>query len=237
MRCPAFLRRRYWDDVRASEIKSYLELETAENIARGMSPDDAATAARRKLGNSTLIREEIYRMNTVSWLESIGQDLRYGARLLTKNPGFAVVGILSLALGIGANAAIFQLLDAVRLRSLPVANPQELAEIKIVGGNGGVGTNEAYGQLTRPIWEEIRQNHPAFSRAFAWRTFSESVGKGSNLQVVSSLFVTGDAFQTLGIQPWQGRLIRPEDETACPDTVVAVSYLYWQTKLGGPAAG
>ncbi len=233
MRWPPFLRRKYWDAIRARELESYLELETAENMSRGMTPEDAAAAARRRLGNSTLIREEIYTMNTVSWLESLVQDFRYALRTLTLNPGFAIVGILSLALGIGANTAIFQLLNAVRLRSLPVAKPQELAEIKIVGGNGGLGMNDSYGELTRPIWEEIRRNHPAFSSIFAWNANQDDIGKGSSLETVSSLYVTADAFQTLGIQPSQGRLFIPDDEHACPQTVAAVSYPYWQTKLGG----
>ncbi len=172
-------------------------------------------------------------MNTVSWIESIGQDFRLGARLLAKNPGFALVGILSLALGIGANTAIFQLLNAVRLRSLPVAKPHELAQIRIVGGNGGMGTTDGYGELTGPIWEELRHNHPAFSSVFAWWTSSEFAEKGTNLDVVNSLYVTGEAFGTLGIQALQGRLITPADEEACPGNVVAVSYGYWQNKLGG----
>lgn len=234
MRWPPFLRRRYWDDIRAGEIDSYLALETADNIARGMKPDDAAAAARRRLGNVTSIREEIYSMNTLSWLESIGQDLRYGARLLTTNPGFAVIGILSLALGIGANTAIFQLMNAVRLRSLPVLKPQQLAEIKIVGGSGGMGTHDGYGELTGPLWEEILRHHPsAFSSVFAWWTSSGFVGKGGNLDVVNSLYVTGNAFGTLGVQAWKGRLIASEDEQACPGNAVAVSYAYWQSRLGG----
>src|SRR5947209_9227662 len=97
------------------------------------------------------------------------QDLRYGARLLRRSPGFALVAIASLALGIGANTAIFQLLDAVRLRSLPVPNPKELAEIRIVGGNKGFGINNGfYAQLTRPIWREIQAHHEPFSGVFAW---------------------------------------------------------------------
>jgi hypothetical protein len=95
-------------------------------------------------------------------------DLRHGARLLRLNPGFAVVAILSLALGIGANTAIFQLLDAVRLRSLPVSKPGELAELKIAGGNQGMGINEWYGELSRPVWELIDKQHEPFSGVFAW---------------------------------------------------------------------
>src|SRR5439155_20943498 len=108
-------------------LQPYIDTETRENIARGMTPDEARYAARRKLGNATLIREEIYRMNSIGFVEALWHDLRFGARLLRLNPGFAAMAIASLALGIGANTAIFQLLDAVRLRSPPVRNPQELA--------------------------------------------------------------------------------------------------------------
>src|SRR2546426_12780936 len=103
-----FFDRDRWDAERARELQAHLEIETGENIARGMTPDEARYAARRKLGNATLIREEIYRMNSIGFVETLWHDLRFGARLLRLNPGFA-----SLALGIGANAAIFQLIDAV----------------------------------------------------------------------------------------------------------------------------
>ena len=227
-----FLKRKYWDAERRLEIASYLETETADNIARGLSPAEAASSARRTFGNATLVREEIYRMNTISWLETVAQDLRHAARLLAKSPGFAVVAIVSLALGIGANTAIFQLIDAVRLRSLPVRDPHELAEIKIVGGNGGVGMNDPHGDLTRPIWEEIRRSHPSFSGVFAWSEHQEIVGEGRKAGPVRSLFVTGDTFRTLGVQPWRGRSIGSDDEHACPGSTVMVSHAYWQTKLG-----
>src|ERR1700691_4779527 len=150
-----FLKRRWWDDERAREIAAYLENEPADNVARGMAPAEAAAAARRKFGNPGLVREEIYRMNTMGWLEGTWQDLRYGTRALRLSPGFAAVAILSLGLGIGANTAIFQLLNAVRLRSLPVQNPRQLAEVRIAGGNAGMGVNDSYGALTRPMWEQI----------------------------------------------------------------------------------
>jgi hypothetical protein len=112
-----FLFRSRWDDERARELEAYVEIETDDNLARGMPPREARLAAERKLGNRTLVREEIYQMNTISLLDSAWRDLKYGARLLRMNPGFAFVAILSLALGVGANTAIFQLLDAVRLRT------------------------------------------------------------------------------------------------------------------------
>ena len=126
-----FFRRERWDRERASELDANLQIETDENIARGMTPEEARYAARRKLGNPVIIREQIYRMNSIGFIETLWQDLRFGARLLRLNPGFALVAIASLALGIGANTAIFQLIDAVRLRTLPVKNPQELAEVRI----------------------------------------------------------------------------------------------------------
>ena len=122
-----FFRRRHWDEERARELAHYLETETADNIARGMPPAEARRAARRTLGNPTLIREELYEMNTLGLVETIAQDLRYGTRLLRRNPVLAVVAIVTLALGTGANTAIFQLVNAVRLRSLPVSRTALLA--------------------------------------------------------------------------------------------------------------
>ena len=232
-----FLRRAYWHTERSREIDSYLEIETADNIARGMAPADAASAARRKFGNPSLVREEIYRMNTVSWLESIGQDVRYGIRLLVTNPGFASVTILSLALGIGANTAIFQLLDAVRLRSLPVRNPHELVEVKIVGGNGGMGINGQYGELTLPIWEEIRRDHPALSGVFAWETRQVALGEGSSFQLANAIAVSREFFPVLGVDAWRGRVLLSADEHACPESTAMVSYAYWQNRMGGREIG
>jgi len=167
------------------------------------------------------------------------QDLRYGARLLRRSPGFALVGILSLALGIGANTAIFQLLDAVRLRSLPVPKPHELAEVRIVGGNHGMGINPgAYGQLTPPVWQEIREHHEPFSGVFAWSANDVRVGQGGDLRRAHGLYVSGEFFRVLGVRPWRGRLLLPEDEGgACPPSKAVVSYAYWQGEMGGRDIG
>jgi len=232
-----FIKRRWWDEERAREIAAYLETETADNIARGMPPSEAAAAARRKFGNPGLVREEIYLMNTIGWLESTWQDLRYGLRTLRLSPGFAAVAIVSLALGIGANTAIFQLLDAVRLRSLPVQNPQELAEVKIVGGNHGMGLNQTYGELTRPIWQLIHDKQQAFSGMFAWSVNQRYVGQGSEMRSFRGLWVSGDFFRVLAVRPWRGRLLMPEDTGPCPVTHAVVSYAYWQSHLAGREPG
>src|ERR1043166_2468246 len=98
-------------------------------------------------------------------------DLKFAIRQLLKNPGFTAVAVLTLALGIGANTAIFQLLNAVRLKSLPVKNPQELIEIRIVGGNPGIGISDgSNSEMTYPLWEQFRKQHDGLSGIFAWGT-------------------------------------------------------------------
>jgi predicted permease len=167
------------------------------------------------------------------WIESLAQDLRHSARTLAASPGFTAVAILSLALGTGANTAIFQLLDAVRLRNLPVRNPQELVEVKIVGGNHGMGLNESYGELTRPIWEEIRRSHEPLTGVFAWGIDQMSVGQGSDFHRVRGMIISGDFFPVLGVEPFRGRLMVSKDEHACPESVAVVSYSYWLSRMGG----
>jgi predicted permease len=149
-------------------------------------------------------------------------------------PGFTAVALLTLALGIGANTAIFQLLDAVRLRRLPVAQPERLVEVRIAGGNRGHWLNPGpYGQLTRPIWNELRSRQHALSGLFAWSTGGLHVGPSNDLRMVRRLSVTGDTFAVLGVSPWQGRLLIPDDEAAaCPPRVAVVSHGYWQREMG-----
>jgi predicted permease len=163
------------------------------------------------------------------------QSFRYAVRQLRKSPGFTLVALVSLALGSGANTAIFQLVDAVGLRKLPIPYPKELAEVRIIGGNQGFGvTNSAYAQLTRPIWREIREHHEPFSGVFAWSTQQQRVGLGVASRPVQALEVSGEFFPVLGIQPWRGRLFVPDDETAtCTISRVVVSYSYWRSRMGG----
>src|SRR5690242_15087410 len=232
-----FFRRRYWDRERSRELQAYIEIETSENIARGMTPEEAGYAARRKLGNATRIREEIYRMNTIGFIETLWQDLRFGARLLRLNPGFALVAIASLALGIGANTAIFQLIDAVRLRTLPVRNPQELAEVKIADRAWSDGiSNGWHPEMTNPLWEQVRDHQQAFSGMFAWGIDYFPLARGGQARSVPGLWVSGDFFNVLGVPPVLGRVFTPEDDRkGCGAPGAVVSYAFWQRELGGEA--
>jgi putative ABC transport system permease protein len=181
-------------------------------------------------------QEECRDMRRVNLIENTLQDLRYAGRMLRRSPGFTAVVILSLALGIGANAAIFQLLNAVRLRSLPVANPQELAEVRVAGGNGGYGVQTGVNsELTYALWERIRQRQEAFSGIFAWGNANFSVGQGAEARRVSGLWVSGDLFPVLGVRPAHGRLFTADDDRrGCgSEAGVVISYEFWQSHLGG----
>ena len=163
-------------------------------------------------------------------------DIRYAFRTLLRSPGFTVVAIFTLALGIGANTAIFQLIDAVALRPLPIPNPYELVAVRIVGGNPGFGvTTSAYAELTRPVWEELRKDQQALVDPFAWGTIDLRVGERSNLRPANGIAVSGGYFGALGVAPHRGRLIQPADEmTACPAAVAVASYDFWRDQMGSP---
>src|SRR3954464_15804445 len=238
-----FFRRRYWDEERARELDSYLAEEIADNLARGMLPGDARRAAFRKLGNPPRIREEIYIMNSLGLLETLWQDLRYGARLLRRNPTFAAVAILTLALGTGANTAIFQLVDAVRLRTLPVDRPGQLAEVRIVNAPHG-RTGMFLGRspmLSYPLYVKLRDQQQAFSGVAAWGSTSFDLAQGGEQRLAEALWVSGNFFEVLGVRPAVGRLLAPADDVSgCPGAAVGgwpgaavLGHGFWQREYGG----
>ena len=234
-----YFRRKQRDDDFDLEIEAYLQHEIDENLARGMNSREAAQAARRKFGNVTLAKETTHRMNTIGFLETLGQDLRYALRLFRFDPGFFAVAIACLALGIGANTAIFHLLDAVRLRTLPVPNPQELVEVEI-GSNQHCCTgnfSSRRSNFTYPLWDQFRSRQQAFSSVFAWAEHRFNIAPGGEVKYVEGLYVSGDFFKTLRVAPAVGRLFSNDDDRpGCGSPGVVLGHSYWRTEYGGEAS-
>ena len=170
-------------------------------------------------------------------MTSLWQDLRFGLRMLGKSPGFAAVAVITLALGIGANAAIFQLIDAVRLRTLPVKDPDTLAIIHVDRKHWGQGSfSGGYPEFTYPLWQQIRDRQAAFSSVAVWGQDRLNLATGGEVDFAHAIWVSGDFFKTLGIQPMLGRLISSaDDQTGCAGGVV-LSYAFWQRRYGGAAS-
>src|SRR6185436_14768765 len=238
MRLPRFLRRFFrrdaWDQERARELEAYLETEVQENLARGLDPDEARAAARRKLGNPTLIREEIYRMNSIGFFDALSQDLRYALRQLRRSPGFTAAAVLTLGLGIGANTAIFTLLDQVLLRLLPVKDPHELVLLTMRGKH--YGSNWGMNAISYPMYKDFQAHNEVFSGMFARFPLYSSVTIGNASERVKAELVSGTYFDVLGVGTAIGRPFTPDDDkTPHGHTVVMLSYNYRKRRFGGRA--
>ncbi len=158
-------------------------------------------------------------------MEKLWQDLRYGARQLTSQPGFTAVAVLTLALGIGANVAIFSLLDALLLKRLPVERPEELVLVLSDRNNAG---------FSNPLWEELRDRQDVFTGAFAWSPAIFNLAQGGEVRNVRGLWASAHCFSTLGVRPRMGRLLTPEDDRRSQPAAVAVlSHAFWQREYGG----
>jgi len=219
-----FQRERMAKDL-TDEIRLHLELRTEGHAAAGMEASDAQARARRSFGNMTRVAEQGRAVWAWEFLESLTSDLRYGIRVLRADPGFALAAVGSLALGIGANTAIFSVLNAVILRSLAVEEPHRLVQLKS-GGNGEI--NDVY---TNPIWEQVRDQQQAFSGVLAYSSKRFDLASGGESRFANGIWVSGDFFRVLGVPAIQGRLITPQDDRhGCgPDGPVAViSYGFWK---------
>ncbi|MGA9475514.1 MAG: ABC transporter permease [Terriglobales bacterium] len=166
------------------------------------------------------------------------QDVRYAVRMLRNNPGFTAIAVLTLALGIGANTAIFQLLDSVRLTALPLKNPDQLAEVRIIQPHGRTGNfTTSHPYLTNPQWEQIRAQQQGFSGMFAWGQDRFNIAPSGETHNVDGLYVSGDFFRVLGVQPILGRLFTTEDDQrGCGSSGVVISDALWQREYGGDAS-
>jgi predicted permease len=206
------------------ELCFHIEQRVAENIAAGMSAEDAAREARNRFGNVQNVREQCRDACWAGFGEATWKDIRFGARMLRKNPGFTAVAVLTLALGIGANTAVFGLIDHVMLRLLPVRNPHELAVVK--------------GQFSYPNYERLRDLNKVFSGiagTHALPQLAVSIPGQSQGQATGEL-VSGSYFATLGVRAMLGRTIFPEDDGAPESSPVAlISYSFWKRAFGGAA--
>jgi hypothetical protein len=188
-----------------AEIEAHLKMAVADRVAHGQDPRTAAADARRELGNIPQIHEATRDVWGGRWLEQVAQDMRYALRGLRRNPSFALVAILSLTLGIGANTALFQVVNAVRLRSLPVADPSTLVEVHLVDTDGARGNFQTWhSAVTYPIWRAIAARQQAFSEVFAWGGDTFTLSNGGEIHTAQGLWVTGDFFSTLGIRAAAG---------------------------------
>jgi predicted permease len=223
-----FLRRRAWDEERARELDTYLQIETDENVARGMAPQDARHAARRKLGNPTFIREEIYRMNSISLLETAWQDLKYAARVLRKSPAFTLFAVVILALGIAANTAIFSIADAVLLRPLPYRDAGRLVMVWEDASTYGFPENTpAPGNFSD--WKA--RNHVfEDTAALAFDTLNLT-GDGAPEQL-NGISVSANLFSVLGASPTLGRDFQLEDNELGAARVAILSHGLWLRRFG-----
>jgi predicted permease len=212
------------------EIQSHLAMAIRDRIERGEDPDEAERAARREFGNQSLVRETTRETWRWRFLEEISRDVRYSLRGMRRTPGVTAVVVASLALGIGANTAIFSLVYSVMLRSLPVAHPEQLVELlqKYPGeprGNGYWSTRS---------YEHYREHNHVFAAltGTVLDTVARVQAEGWEAETVVAEYVIGNYFPVLGVQPALGRVIGPEHDTTKPDGAVAVlSWPLWNSRF------
>jgi predicted permease len=231
------------------ELQFHLEEETESQIARGRSAADARLAARRDLGNLTRVQEETRATWGWTLLEHLLQDMRYALRTMAANKAFSALAVLSLALGIGANTAIFSFMDAILLRSLPVAHPERLVTLSWrTNEDESHGVNrhddsflepkEGFGGsvFSYPAMEMFARNDAIFSSVFGYQSAGElHLRVGNQAQIANTEYVTGNYFQSLGIPPAAGRLITADDDRAGAASVAVIGFALSQRRFGSPA--
>ncbi|HEV3201400.1 MAG TPA: ABC transporter permease [Bryobacteraceae bacterium] len=208
------------------EVRAHLQLDADELTSDGLAETEARKAARRAFGNVTAAQERFYEKGRLVWFDDLLHDLRYGLRTMRKSPGFTLTVVLTLALGMGANTAIFGLIDAVLLRSLPVKDPSSLFFLNN-GGARDVGGSPPY-----PCFERFRSLAKSFTGIAAYSTNDFGIRIGSAMEQVDGAVVSGNYFEVLGVTPFAGRLMVASDERLDPPVAV-ISYGFWQRRFAG----
>jgi putative ABC transport system permease protein len=225
-----FFHREQADADQQQEFESYLEITTEDYIARGMEPEAARAAARRKLGNTTLVREEIYYMNTIPFVDSLSAAFRYWFRTVRREPMFAAAAILTLALGIGATTAIFSVVNGVLIKPLPYPHAGELLAIAHhtpgwdFGGDVGMSPSMLF---------TYREESHVFQSIGGWSPNAATVTGFAEPERTRMILVTFGLLQAMDVPPLLGRWLSLEDDTPSAPDVVLLSYGYWQRRFGG----
>jgi putative ABC transport system permease protein len=210
------------------ELRVHVEMETETNIERGMAPDEARAAALKSFGKVGRNTERGYDIRGGGWLETLWQDLRYGARMLLKSPSFTLIAIITLALGIGANTAIFSVIDGVLFRALPYAEPDRL--VLIWGKHAQQGERQQ--QVSYLDFADIRQQRDIFDEAAAIFLQSLTLSEQGGAERFRGMLVSANFFRLLGVEAIRGRAFSPEDERPGNDRVVVISHRLWQSRFG-----
>lgn len=217
-----WLRRRKLESGFEEEVRQHLEWKVQENLARGMSSAEARRAARLEFGNPTLAKEYSRQSWGFPLLESILQDVRYALRQMRKSPGFTAVAVFTLALGIGANSAMFSFVNAFLLSSLPVKNPEELVHLR----------NIPYGGFEQKIYEELRDHNHTLAGLIAWDDGTIAVKVDGAPSIVRVDFVSANLFSILEVPAYRGRMLSPDDDIPGRPAVAVLSYAYWEQRFG-----
>ena len=222
-------RRKQADAELDEEVRGYAEMLAEEKVRGGADPREVRRAANMELGGLEQVKEQTREIRAGHFAETLWQDVRYALRMLRKSPGFTAVAVLTLALGIGANTAIFSLIDAVLLRMLPVRNAEQLVQI---GFRSPLSAHVRH-FATNPIWEQVRDHQSAFSGVIAWFPNAFDLADGGEVNDIQGIYASGDYFNILGVRRAAGRLISPSDDVHGCSGVAVLGYSFWQSQYAG----
>ena len=208
------------------ELDAHLEMEIRENLDRGMSPREARQAALRIFGNALAVRQQLAEARPLHFWQTLSQDVRYGARLLKRSPGLTATIVFTLAVAIGANAAIFSLVEAVLLRMLPVREPHSLVIVRALSRQG------ARDSFSHADYEWLRDHSPAFSAMSASTVWNMTLDAGDHKEGVTAELVSGNYFVLLGVEPAAGRMITVDDDHQ-GRLIAVLSHAFWQRSFAG----
>ena len=212
------------------ELRAFVEMSVAEKTRDGLTPHEARRQAIIELGGIEQAKERVRTYRHGAVLDEVARDVRYAFRLCRKNPGFTFVVVLTLALGIGANTAIFGLIDALLLRSLPVRDPHELVQISLQRRDDPQPGGESFSYV---IVRALAARRDIFAGVGGFSAWPLEVGSPGALTRVKGALVTGEYYETLGLQPAAGRLIGPRDDEPGAPLVAVLSYGYWERQFAG----